>query len=52
MEREAQIDALLMEVNKLREEKEYLVKALSQMTVTLNRLLDRYVLVEEAGYGG
>lgn len=47
MKMEVQLQELEMENEQLKKDREEMLKIISQMRVTMNRLIDRYILLQE-----
>ena len=47
MNMEAQLQVLTLENEKLKKDRDEMLKIISQMRITMNRLIDQYILVQE-----
>lgn len=47
MNMETQLQALTLENEKLKKDRDEMLKIISQMRITMNRLIDQYILVQE-----
>ncbi|MCI9180829.1 MAG: hypothetical protein HFG50_12625 [Lachnospiraceae bacterium] len=47
MNMETQLQVLTLENEKLKKDRDEMLKIISQMRITMNRLIDQYILVQE-----
>ena len=47
MNMETQLQVLTLEYEKLKKDRDEMLKIISQMRITMNRLIDQYILVQE-----
>ncbi|MCI9593863.1 MAG: hypothetical protein HFG51_06900 [Lachnospiraceae bacterium] len=47
MKMEVQLQELEMENEQLKKDREEMLKIISQMRITMNRLIDRYIMLQE-----
>ena len=47
MNMETQLHVLTLENEKLKKDRDEMLKIISQMRITMNRLIDQYILVQE-----
>ena len=47
MNMETQLQVLTLEKEKLKKDRDEMLKIISQMRITMNRLIDQYILVQE-----
>ena len=47
MNMETQLQVLTLENEKLKKDRDEMLKIISQMRITMNRLIDKYILVQE-----
>ena len=47
MKMEVQLQELEMEKEQLKKDREEMLKIISQMRITMNRLIDRYIMLQE-----
>lgn len=47
MNMETQLQVLTLENEKLKKDRDEMLKIISQMQITMNRLIDQYILVQE-----
>ena len=47
MNMETQLQVLTLENEKLKKDRDAMLKIISQMRITMNRLIDQYILVQE-----